>query len=220
MTGQHQRRPGNARACTVRDLARQIDRDNQDAGRSDPAGRRHVLYHPVHLRALRLVDQGRIRCNDGTLWRRHGELSAPELAALETLLRDGYITPNEDPDRRTGSLTVVFTEAGQHLFDRWTKPLSVPISPELGRFLLLRRLHHGHITRHRHTTFTDRGHPIPAFLLQSLRNLIDQGHARLVEHPEYDGEAQIEITPSGEALFVELQQKRATTRADRAGGDR
>lgn len=108
MTAQHRLRPGNDWDITVDGLARRIEEER------DRAVNRHPSYDPVHLRALRLVDQGRIGATDGILRRRHGELSEPVMSALATLLRDGYVELADSPDPRTGWRTAVLTDAGAH----------------------------------------------------------------------------------------------------------
>lgn len=89
------------------------------------------------------------------------------------------------------------------------------IRPELGQRLALRRIRKGGVSLYPPALFADAGRPIPEHLAPFFADLIDQGHARLGDAWPGTGQQHVQITPSGEALFVALDQARHAERGQR-----
>lgn len=85
-----------------------------------------------------------------------------------------------------------------------TSPGENTVSPELGRWLALRRVRRGGITQFAHGVFIDRGHPVPDYIGGSLAALLAEGHIQTDLPQESTGYLPLVLTSAGETCYADL----------------
>ncbi|MDQ3886946.1 MAG: hypothetical protein M3308_08080 [Actinomycetota bacterium] len=83
-----------------------------------------------------------------------------------------------------------------------------PISPELGWLLALRRVRRGHVVLVGHHLLIDRERPVPDYLHDSVRELLDDGHLYLGEERTGWAQRPVLATASGQQLHTTLEKLR------------
>ncbi|MGH3915229.1 MAG: hypothetical protein ACRDTC_17755 [Pseudonocardiaceae bacterium] len=95
------------------------------------------------------------------------------------------------------------------------------MSPQLGRFLALRRVRRGGIVQFGHEAFVDRGLRVPAYIESNLATLLAEGHIHPGRAQEGTGYLRLRVTSAGEASYTDLADSyRRQLRASRPGTGR
>lgn len=78
------------------------------------------------------------------------------------------------------------------------------VSPDLGRWLALRRVRRGGIAQFAPGVFLDRGRPVPYYIGGSLAALLAEGHIQTGPPQERTGYLPLSLTIAGEIRYGEL----------------
>lgn len=78
------------------------------------------------------------------------------------------------------------------------------MSPELGRWLALRRVRRGGIAQFAQGVFIDRGRPVPDYIGGSLAALLAEGHLQTGHPQESTGYLPLVLTSEGENCYADL----------------
>ncbi|MGH3908590.1 MAG: hypothetical protein ACRDTE_31055 [Pseudonocardiaceae bacterium] len=80
------------------------------------------------------------------------------------------------------------------------------VSPELGRWLALRRVRRGGIAQFAEGVFIDRGRPVPDYIGGSLAALLAEGHIQTGHPQESTGYLPLVLTSQGENCYADLAE--------------
>lgn len=80
------------------------------------------------------------------------------------------------------------------------------MSPQLGRFLALRRVRRGGIVQFGHGVFVDRGLRVPDYIGSYLAALLADGHIHAGRPQEGTGYLRLLVTSEGEASYADLAE--------------